>query len=94
MASFVASNEESQNGIKKSTDRKDDILIQDIALNLSGEECNESFKKSFKSAVGSLQLQIGAIIKRVLDGRIIWTAKDELQFDAEDTTYSFLSRTS
>mmetsp|Transcript_40491 Transcript_40491/g.48565 ORF Transcript_40491/g.48565 Transcript_40491/m.48565 type:complete len:399 (+) Transcript_40491:91-1287(+) len=94
MASFVASNEESQNGIKKSTDRKDDILIQDIALNLSGEECNESFKKSFKSAVGGLQPQIDAIVRRVLDGRIIRPAEDDLQFDAEDTTSSSLSQTS
>ena len=67
MLSFVASNEESQNGIKKRTNRNNNNLIQDEALNLSGEKCN----KSFKLADGGLQLHIYVNVKRVLDRRII-----------------------
>ena len=41
------------------------------AASLSGRERNEAFRNEFTSAVGGLQPQIDAIVRRVLDGRVI-----------------------
>ena len=38
---------------------------------LSGNERNEAFRTEFRSSVGGLQKQIDAIVRRVLDGRVI-----------------------
>jgi len=43
---------------------------------LSGKERNEAFASDFKCAVGGLQPQINAIVRRVLDGRIIRPAEE------------------
>jgi len=47
---------------------------------LSGRAKNDAFRNSFQSSVGGLQPQIDAIVRRVLDGRIIRPADpDDLQ---------------
>ncbi|CAB9512140.1 AAA ATPase forming ring-shaped complexes [Seminavis robusta] len=45
-------------------------------VSLSGKERNEAFQNDFQSSVGGLQPQIDAIVRRVLDGRIIRPAED------------------
>jgi vesicle-fusing ATPase len=49
-------------------------------MSLSGKQRNEAFCSDFQSTVGGLQPQIDAIVRRVLDGRVIRPA------DADDRT--------
>jgi hypothetical protein len=44
---------------------------------LSGRDRNEAFRADFRSAVGGLQPQIDAIVRRVLDGRVIRPADED-----------------
>lgn len=48
------------------------------AISMSGMDRNQAFEKSFQSSVGGLQPQIQAIVRRVLDGRIIRPAEDDI----------------
>lgn len=51
-------------------------------MSLSGKERNEAFASDFQSTVGGLQPQIDAIVRRVLDGRVIRPADaDEKEQD-------------
>lgn len=50
---------------------------------LSGRERNDAFRSEFTSAVGGLQPQIDAIVRRVLDGRVIRPA-DKVTNEPED----------
>lgn len=43
---------------------------------LAGSDRNEAFTADFRSSVGGLQPQIGAIVRRVLDGRVIQPADE------------------
>jgi len=43
----------------------------------SGKERNDAFRSDFTSVVGGLQPQIDAIVRRVLDGRVIRPADDD-----------------
>jgi vesicle-fusing ATPase len=43
---------------------------------LSGKDRNNAFRSDFTSSVGGLQPQIDAIVRRVLDGRVIRPAED------------------
>ena len=60
---------------------------------LSGQERNEAFRSNFQSSVGGLQAQIDAIVRRVLDGRIIRPADVDNENDEsmEDKTSSELA---
>ena len=46
-----------------------DLSIGNLAMSLAGKDRNDAFKADFETAVGGLQPQIEAIIRRVLDGR-------------------------
>jgi vesicle-fusing ATPase len=50
---------------------------------LSGGDRNDAFRSDFQSAVGGLQKQIDAIVRRVLDGRVIRPAEADSQRDDE-----------
>jgi hypothetical protein len=58
---------------------------------LSGRDRNEAFRSDFVSSVGGLQSQIDAIVRRVLDGRVIrpadvsTTTRGEGAMEADDT---------
>lgn len=45
--------------------------LSSLSSALSGKSRNEAFKSDFQSCVGGLQAQIDAIVRRVLDGRVI-----------------------
>jgi hypothetical protein len=47
------------------------------ASTLYGRQRNEAFRSNFQSTVGGLQLQIDAIVRRVLDGRVIRPADSD-----------------
>ena len=62
------------------------------AASLSGRERNDAFRSEFTSAVGGLQPQIDAIVRRVLDGRVIRPAdKVVAEPEEEDETSRDLS---
>lgn len=62
------------------------------ASSLSGRERNDAFRSEFTSAVGGLQPQIDAIVRRVLDGRVIRPADKVFEEpDEEDETSRDLS---
>jgi hypothetical protein len=52
-------------------DEVDKPSFRDSAASLSGKERNDAFKDDFRSAVGGLSSQIEAIVRRVLDGRVL-----------------------
>jgi vesicle-fusing ATPase len=65
-------------------ERKDEELLLNgnSPMSLSGKERNKAFTSDFRSAVGGLQPQIDAIVRRVLDGRVIRPADaDEKEQD-------------
>ena len=49
----------------------DELLNGNTPMSLSGKKRNDAFASDFRSTVGGLQPQIDAIVRRVLDGRII-----------------------
>ena len=79
MFDFVGDgDEEAVNGSQELT--KDDANAQSNGYSpssLSGQERNEAFRSNFESSVGGLQPQIDAIVRRVLDGRIIRPAEND-----------------
>lgn len=61
---------------------------------LSGKDRNDAFRSDFQSSVGGLQDQINAIVRRVLDGRVIRPAdvdNEKTQTIAGDDTNQQLS---
>lgn len=52
------------------------------AVFLSGAARNEAFMYSFKSKIGGLSMQIESIVRRVLDGRVIRPADEEINEDS------------
>ena len=60
----------------------DELLTGNTPMSLSGKGRNDAFTSDFQSAVGGLQPQIDAIVRRVLDGRVIRPADvDEKEED-------------
>ena len=54
------------------------------ASSLSGRERNDAFRSEFTTSVGGLQKQIDAIVRRVLDGRVIRPADKAAAVEDED----------
>jgi vesicle-fusing ATPase len=46
-------------------------------ISQAGKDRNDAFESDFKGAVGGLQFQIDAIVRRVLDGRVIRPAQED-----------------
>ena len=65
--------------------RRPSIMESATAISLSGQSRNEAFKSDFQTSVGGLQTQIDAIVRRVLDGRIIRPADEETNDTNENT---------
>lgn len=58
-------------------------------ISQSGKDRNDAFESDFKNAVGGLQPQIDAIVRRVLDGRVLRPAQeDDGVADEDDLTTS------
>jgi vesicle-fusing ATPase len=65
-----------------SNDVENEVVNGNTPMSLSGKDRNEAFASDFQSSVGGLQSQIDAIVRRVLDGRVIRPAdSDEKEQD-------------
>jgi hypothetical protein len=64
------------NDEKSSSDDLDSTFCRSVSY-MSGRERNDAFRQDFVSAVGGLQVQIDAIVRRVLDGRVIRPAMED-----------------
>jgi len=73
MFDFVKSPNDTDNSQNRNSD--DNLIRGYTPISLSGKERNEAFQSDFQSAVGGLQPQIDAIVRRVLDGRVIRPAE-------------------
>ena len=63
--------EESERAIEGEDGEHNTALLGSLPSALSGKSRNEAFRADFTSSVGGLQPQIDAIVRRVLDGRVI-----------------------
>ncbi|KAL7558658.1 hypothetical protein ACA910_010034 [Epithemia clementina (nom. ined.)] len=68
--------DDDKNNNRNAAKRAHNSAHGDSPLSLSGHERNEAFRSGFQSSVGGLQPQIDAIVRRVLDGRVIRPADD------------------
>jgi ATPase family associated with various cellular activities (AAA) len=59
------------NGSNSGANNKELLNPNLTPMSLSGKQRNEAFSSDFQSTVGGLQPQIDAIVRRVLDGRVI-----------------------
>jgi vesicle-fusing ATPase len=70
-----ADDEDDSNGnVNNNNNQQQDEIVVDLSLN--GRDRNEAFESSFKSRVGGLSKEIDAIVRRVLDGRVIRPADE------------------
>ena len=61
-------------------------------ISLAGSERNDAFESDFRSTVGGLQKEIDAIIRRVLDGRVLRPAQEDAgNTGEEDLTETAMS---
>jgi hypothetical protein len=68
---FLFEPEESERAIEGEDGKHNTALLGSLPSALSGKSRNEAFRADFTSSVGGLQPQIDAIVRRVLDGRVI-----------------------
>lgn len=70
-----------------------DFVTGYTPISQSGKERNDAFESDFKMAVGGLGTQIDAIVRRVLDGRVIRPAQEDNNAGAQsdDTTSTALT---
>lgn len=66
--------EEGEEGVSGPT-TVDALVAGNTPMSLSGRDRNEAFESDFRTAVGGLRPQIEAIVRRVLDGRVIRPAE-------------------
>lgn len=78
------------NGVLSQSNSADGSVTADMSGNLAatmaGQERNEAFRSDFVSRVGGLQPQIDAIVRRVLDGRVIRPAEEVDAQNADEIT--------
>ena len=70
-----------------------DAVADDVGTGsfLSGKERNDAFRSDFRSSVGGLSSQIDTVVRRVLDGRVIRPADEDVVHDDDDMTPAELS---
>lgn len=68
---------ENDNREGENSQEEDDLIRGYTPVSLSGKERNDAFQSDFQSTVGGLQSQIDAIVRRVLDGRVIRPAEED-----------------
>jgi len=73
------------------SDDNNPILGYTPASLASGKDRNDAFRSDFQSAVGGLQPQIDAIVRRVLDGRVIRPADENEGGRTVDETMSHVT---
>jgi hypothetical protein len=55
-----------------------DFVTGYTPISLAGSERNNAFRSDFRSSVGGLQKEIDAIVRRVLDGRVLRPAQEDV----------------
>ena len=68
---------------KKLGNDVDERASRESAASLSGKDRNDAFTDDFRSAVGGLDSQIEAIVRRVLDGRVLRPADEDETYENE-----------
>ena len=68
-----------------------DFVTGYTPISQSGKDRNDAFKTDFNSEVGGLQKQIDAIVRRVLDGRVIRPAQEDDNTVEKDETTTALT---
>lgn len=77
------------NELEQKTDGKDDVDFVSgyTPISQAGKDRNDAFQADFKADVGGLQPQIDAIVRRVLDGRVIRpVGEDDGLLEKDETT--------
>jgi hypothetical protein len=75
-------------GIKNSSVDPMNLVTGYTPISQSGKDRNDAFESDFKSSVGGLGAQIDAIVRRVLDGRVIRPAQEDSSNDETMTALS------
>jgi hypothetical protein len=85
---FNTIHEEKMNSIRNEEGQDQiDFVPGYTPISQAGKDRNDAFEADFKQAVGGLQSQIDAIVRRVLDGRVIRPAgEDDGLIEQDETT--------
>lgn len=68
-----------------------DFVTGYTPISQSGKDRNDAFESDFKTSVGGLGKQIDAIVRRVLDGRVIRPVDEDANKDSSDDTTTALT---
>lgn len=68
-----------------------DFVTGYTPISQSGKDRNDAFESDFKTSVGGLGKQIDAIVRRVLDGRVIRPADEDSNKQTNDDTTTALT---
>ena len=68
-----------------------DFVTGYTPISQSGKDRNDAFESDFKTSVGGLGKQIDAIVRRVLDGRVIRPAQEDSNKQSNDATTTALT---
>ena len=63
-----------------------DLVTVFTPISQSGKHRNDAFESDFKASVGGLQKQIDAIVRRVLDGRVLRPVQEDDNAAEDETT--------
>ncbi|KAL3911223.1 MAG: hypothetical protein SGILL_007366 [Bacillariaceae sp.] len=78
---FAAASNSAKNGTASSTNGDANDMVDFVSgytpISQAGQDRNAAFESDFKEAVGGLQSQIDAIVRRVLDGRVLRPAQED-----------------
>jgi hypothetical protein len=76
--------------VNGTTDTSLDVVSGYTPISQAGKDRNDAFQSDFREAVGGLQPQIDAVVRRVLDGRVLRPAQEDHGATDEDQTISAL----
>ena len=89
---FSTIHDEAMNNIRDEEDQDQiDFVPGYTPISQAGKDRNDAFEADFKQAVGGLQTQIDAIVRRVLDGRVIRPAGEDDGLVEQDETTTALN---
>mmetsp|Transcript_29004 Transcript_29004/g.70045 ORF Transcript_29004/g.70045 Transcript_29004/m.70045 type:complete len:747 (+) Transcript_29004:111-2351(+) len=81
----------SSNSTAQSAIESMDFVTGYTPISQSGKDRNDAFESDFKTSVGGLGKQIDAIVRRVLDGRVIRPADEDSNKETSDDTTTALT---
>ena len=85
---------EDNDKVRSQNNNKDGGNIYDFTpISQSGKDRNDAFENEFRTAVGGLQPQIDAIVRRVLDGRVLRPVDRDSDNNNDTTSSSRMAKT-